>query len=82
MYKRVPSHLHLSFKFRHPLQEIHCARFSMGLPSDIIQMNIGQIFQTAILPKTDLTGRTIIVTGANTGLGFEAAKHLSAPSVP
>ncbi|KAK1752609.1 hypothetical protein QBC47DRAFT_463160 [Echria macrotheca] len=28
--------------------------------------------------KDDCTGRTYIVTGANTGLGFEAAKHLVA----
>ena len=25
----------------------------------------------------DLTGRTVIVTGANMGLGFESAKHLA-----
>jgi len=30
------------------------------------------------LPKVDLTGRVVIVTGANTGLGFEACKHVAA----
>ncbi len=28
-------------------------------------------------PQTTIAGRTFIVTGANTGLGFEAAKHLA-----
>ncbi|KAK7031655.1 WW domain-containing oxidoreductase [Favolaschia claudopus] len=27
--------------------------------------------------KTDLTGKTVIVLGANTGIGFEAAKHFA-----
>jgi retinol dehydrogenase-12 len=49
----------------------------MGLPSDILQMNVGQMLQTPFLPSVDLAGQKIIVTGANSGLGFEAAKHLS-----
>lgn len=29
------------------------------------------------LPKADLSGKTVIVTGANTGLGLEASKHFA-----
>ncbi|KIY73038.1 NAD(P)-binding protein [Cylindrobasidium torrendii FP15055 ss-10] len=29
------------------------------------------------VPATDLSGKTIIITGANVGLGFEAAKHFA-----
>lgn len=38
----------------------------------------GRMFVTLPVPKadTDLSQHTIIVTGANTGLGFEASKHL------
>ncbi|RDW66931.1 NAD(P)-binding protein-20 [Coleophoma crateriformis] len=35
-----------------------------------------QLFVTPAYPVTDFTDQTVIVTGANTGLGFEAAKHL------
>lgn len=27
--------------------------------------------------KTDLSGKTVVITGANVGLGFEAAKHFA-----
>jgi retinol dehydrogenase-12 len=36
--------------------------------------------QFAMLPpvaKADLAGKTVIVLGANTGLGFEAVKHFA-----
>lgn len=29
------------------------------------------------LPKANLAGKTVLITGANTGLGYEAARHLS-----
>ena len=29
------------------------------------------------LVREDLTGKVVLVTGANTGLGFEAAKHFA-----
>jgi NAD(P)-dependent dehydrogenase (short-subunit alcohol dehydrogenase family) len=33
------------------------------------------LFVTPALPTTNFTGQTIIVTGSNSGLGFEAARH-------
>jgi NAD(P)-dependent dehydrogenase (short-subunit alcohol dehydrogenase family) len=34
-----------------------------------------QIFTTPPPPTKDISGKTVIVTGANVGLGFEAARH-------
>ena len=34
-----------------------------------------QLFVTPPYPIKKFTGQTVIVTGSNTGLGFEAAKH-------
>ncbi len=48
----------------------------MASPAGIFQFLRGQLMQTPPLPTTDLVDRTIIVTGANTGLGLECAKHL------
>jgi len=51
----------------------------------ILQMSVLQLFQggwerlwTLPTTTTDLSGRTVIVTGANVGLGFEAAKAMYA----
>jgi len=34
-----------------------------------------QLFMSLPYPESDFTGQTIIVTGSNTGLGLEAARH-------
>ena len=36
-----------------------------------------QLFVTPPYPETNLSGQTIIVTGSNVGLGFEAARHIT-----
>ena len=38
---------------------------------------LSNVFVSLPLPTKDLSGQTYIVTGANTGLGFEATKHLA-----
>ena len=37
----------------------------------------GQVFVTPPYPTTSFAGKTIIITGANTGLGLDCAKHLA-----
>jgi len=36
-----------------------------------------QLFVTPPYPETDFSGQTVIVTGSNVGLGFEAARHIT-----
>ena len=45
----------------------------LGVFLDLLK---SQFFVTPIYPKTDCTGRTVIVTGANVGLGKESVRHL------
>jgi hypothetical protein len=56
---------------------IHYTLLTMATLSDKKQFLGGQIFGSTYIPKgADLSGKTVVVTGANTGIGFECAKHL------
>jgi retinol dehydrogenase-12 len=46
----------------------------MGL---VTQVLYSQLFVTPVYPTHDFTGQTVIVTGSNVGLGFEAARHFA-----
>ncbi|MCJ1231920.1 hypothetical protein MMC12_008599 [Toensbergia leucococca] len=45
--------------------------------SYVLEFLYRQLFVTPPYPKKDFAGQTIIVTGANTGLGLEAARHFT-----
>lgn len=49
---------------------------AMAPLSEVVKMLIGQAFGKLSIPDLDLTGKTVVVTGANTGLGSECVKHL------
>jgi len=44
--------------------------------AEIKQYLGGQIFGKPFLPTVDLSKKIFAITGANTGLGLECAKHL------
>jgi FlaA1/EpsC-like NDP-sugar epimerase len=43
----------------------------------ILQILREQLQRVPPLVTVDLTGKTVMVVGANTGLGFEASKHFA-----
>lgn len=45
--------------------------------ADIVQFLGGQYFGRTFVPEVNLSGQTMIVTGGNTGLGLDCAKHLA-----
>ena len=49
----------------------------MSSLSFILGFFYSQLLVSLPVPKKEFTGQTIIVTGSNTGLGLEAARHLS-----
>lgn len=43
----------------------------------ILEFIYGQLAKVPPVVTVDLTGKTVMVVGANTGLGFEASKHFA-----
>ena len=73
LYTICPSHLQ-------PVttREITIILVIMPTASDIVQFLRSQAFGSTFVPTDrDLSGQTIIVTGANTGLGLDACKHFA-----
>ncbi|KAI9047330.1 hypothetical protein LZ554_008777 [Drepanopeziza brunnea f. sp. 'monogermtubi'] len=48
---------------------------SFNLPEGFLSSFLRSQWTTLPTPTTDFTGQTIIVTGSNAGLGYEAARH-------
>ena len=44
--------------------------------AEVLQFLQGQLIQGCPYPTTDFSGRTIVISGANSGLGYECACHL------
>ena len=49
----------------------------MGVLQFLLHFLHSQLFVTPPSPTHDFTGQTVIVTGSNTGLGLEAARHFA-----
>lgn len=47
-----------------------------GSPVHILRTIWSQLAKNAPMPSQSFAGQTVIITGSNTGLGFEAAKHI------
>jgi hypothetical protein len=56
---------------------IYYSSLTMATFSDKKQFLGGQLFGSTHIPgDADLSGKTVAITGANTGIGLECAKHL------
>ncbi|KAF7905215.1 uncharacterized protein EAF01_005736 [Botrytis porri] len=49
---------------------------NFNLPADFLGRFLKSQFKKLPYPETSFAGQTIIITGANTGLGLEAARHI------
>jgi len=47
------------------------------MSQSVIGILLGQLFTSIPKPQGSYAGKTVIVTGSNTGLGFEAARHFT-----
>lgn len=58
-----------------PSPSLVCTQLTNPSPASFLTSFLHSQFTTLPYPTHSFTGLTVIITGANTGLGFEAARH-------
>ncbi|CAO2654817.1 Nn.00g115500.m01.CDS01 [Neocucurbitaria sp. VM-36] len=66
--------LQYSFNPVYKLQHIHAPTAKMHF---MLQLLKSQLFTGIPYPTSNFSGQTIVITGSNTGLGLEAARHIA-----